>query len=454
MGACPELVARSNKVYQPRNPRATKLYQLVNNNCDTFLRVYPEQFENKYGYLRPEIGHALENYLTCGILSHGFARVKCQNCNHEFLLAFSCKGRYFCPSCHQRRVQEFGLFLTEQILEKVPHRQIVFSLPKITRKAFLYNRELLPKLAHCGWETILEVFQAALDSEDLTPGMVVDIQTYGGLLNWHPHLHCLCTDGCFDAAGQFHALPAISAETMNKIFAAKVLKMLIQEDALSEEMAKKILSWKHSGFNTHANRRIEADDTDAIKALAEYIVRSPFNQSKITISDDGSKTIYHGKINPSLGKNFQVFDSLEFLAALTSHIPLRNKKMVVYYGWYSQAARGKRRRDGKLTSPFPLCHQGENDNRTIHYRWSQLIKNVYADPLICPACGGKMKIIAFIKDHGIINKILDHLGIQDKLPQHAHAPPTKIHIKDISYEPFFDDLPITEQIELFKSMNQ
>jgi hypothetical protein len=34
---------------------------------------------------------------ACGILKHGFARVRCGSCKHEFLLAFSCKCRYFCP---------------------------------------------------------------------------------------------------------------------------------------------------------------------------------------------------------------------------------------------------------------------------------------------------------------------------------------------------------------------
>jgi hypothetical protein len=32
------------------------------------------------------------------------ARVKCEDCGHEYLLAFSCKRRHFCPSCHQKRV--------------------------------------------------------------------------------------------------------------------------------------------------------------------------------------------------------------------------------------------------------------------------------------------------------------------------------------------------------------
>ncbi|MCP4119683.1 MAG: hypothetical protein GY737_30635, partial [Desulfobacteraceae bacterium] len=36
------------------------------------------------------------------------ARVRCEDCGHEYLLAFSCKRRQFCPSCHQKRVVEYG----------------------------------------------------------------------------------------------------------------------------------------------------------------------------------------------------------------------------------------------------------------------------------------------------------------------------------------------------------
>ncbi|MBK7963297.1 MAG: transposase zinc-binding domain-containing protein [Bdellovibrionales bacterium] len=37
--------------------------------------------------------------LRCGILAHGFLRLKCEDCDHEHLVAFSCKRRGFCPSC-------------------------------------------------------------------------------------------------------------------------------------------------------------------------------------------------------------------------------------------------------------------------------------------------------------------------------------------------------------------
>jgi Zn finger protein HypA/HybF involved in hydrogenase expression len=38
------------------------------------------------------------------VLEHGFARIRCDACTHEYLLAFSCKHRYFCPRCHAKRL--------------------------------------------------------------------------------------------------------------------------------------------------------------------------------------------------------------------------------------------------------------------------------------------------------------------------------------------------------------
>jgi len=49
-----------------------------------------------------------------------------------------------------------------------------------------------------------------------------------------------------------------------------------------------------------------------------------------------------------------------------------------------------------------------------------MIRKVYeVDPLICPQCGAEMKLIAFIEDHVVIDKIIDHL----KLSFHAERPP-------------------------------
>jgi len=49
-----------------------------------------------------------------------------------------------------------------------------------------------------------------------------------------------------------------------------------------------------------------------------------------------------------------------------------------------------------------------------------MIRKVYQiDPLTCPQCGGRMRIISFIEDHKVIDKIIAHL----KLTFHAERPP-------------------------------
>ncbi|MGH7688163.1 MAG: transposase [Gemmatimonadaceae bacterium] len=60
--------------------------------------VYDEHFGPTYGAWRAVVCEVADKFLACGILDHGFARVRCTTCVHEYLLALSCKGRYFCPS--------------------------------------------------------------------------------------------------------------------------------------------------------------------------------------------------------------------------------------------------------------------------------------------------------------------------------------------------------------------
>jgi len=135
-------------VYRPRNPQDSDYYRCVEDYFETFIGIYDEYFSRQYGFWRPYIEQVIYRYLDCGNLHNGFARVKCKDCGHEYLLAFSCKRRHFCPSCHQKRLVEFGEWLCMDVLKKIPHRHFVFSIPKILRRYFLYDRKLLADLSH------------------------------------------------------------------------------------------------------------------------------------------------------------------------------------------------------------------------------------------------------------------------------------------------------------------
>jgi hypothetical protein len=57
-----------------------------------------------------------------------------------------------------------------------------------------------------------------------------------------------------------------------------------------------------------------------------------------------------------------------------------------------------------------------------HYLWAVLIARIYeVFPLLCPMCGGQMRLIAFITEGMQIRKILDHIGVDSEPPYIAPA---------------------------------
>lgn len=91
-------------IYRPRRPQSSPLYRLLQDHFEELAGAYEERFEHLYGPWRPVVREVVEKYLDCGNLELGFARVRCEECGAEFLVAFSCKCRYFCPSCHAKRL--------------------------------------------------------------------------------------------------------------------------------------------------------------------------------------------------------------------------------------------------------------------------------------------------------------------------------------------------------------
>ncbi len=102
------------------------LYQLVGEHLETFLA----QVEAQTGAALPEfVKDEFDAFLECGILAHGFLRLRCAKCAHEKRVAFSCKRRGFCPSCGARRMAQTAAHLVDAVIPRVAVRQWVLSFP-------------------------------------------------------------------------------------------------------------------------------------------------------------------------------------------------------------------------------------------------------------------------------------------------------------------------------------
>jgi hypothetical protein len=156
---------------------------------------------------------------------------------------------------------------------------------------------------------------------------------------------------------------------------------------------------------------------------------------------------------------------LDFLAEVTQHIPDKGEHLVRYYGWYSHRQRGIRANragsgsfsDRPSTGPHETTVIGQKtcltplgdtsasvriDRSAVATQksadgprpgsistWAMLIKRVYeADPLECPCCGGRMKIVSFIerRQTDVIERILQHCGLWEgplRTRASARSPP-------------------------------
>ena len=340
-------------------------------------------------------------------------------------MAFSCKGRRFCPSCHSKKTIRFADDVTHNILYPVPHRQFVFSIPIMLRIYFKYDRKLPTKLRHCAKEGLETFFRTVSGLDDGVLGMITVIHTFGDYAGFHPHLHAIVADGLFRPNGTFYCLPQKDPKELEEIFRSKVLAMLKGEGKINQELIEKLMNWRHSGFSVHAGNQIARDDRNGQKALAEYILRNAFSEQKITYFEDTGKVLYRSAMtHGSNKKNFELFTAEEFIAAITQHIPDKHFHMVGYYGWYSSRSRGDGIKKGVLRPGDEPPQAGNANQATVldvsDYQppripskaWRDLIKKIReADPLICPRCGHEMKIRSLVHEPAVIERILRHLGL-------------------------------------------
>ena len=200
---------------------------------------------------------AFAKYLECGIFAHGFARARCGDCGHDFLVAFSCKGRGVCPSCTTRRMAETAAHLCDHVFPRLPVRQWVLSVPKRLRYFMQRDSAVLGMVLRIFLRVIAQTLRASspgaarTDKAALHIGAVAFIHRFGSSLNEHVHFHVCAVDGVFEeAAGEgFEAI--------------------------------EMLAYRHSGFSVDTSVCMAAHDRADLERLLRYCARPPFAMERL-----------------------------------------------------------------------------------------------------------------------------------------------------------------------------
>ena len=96
--------------YRRREPEGTVLHQVLRANLEPLLA----HLRQRGGALPAFVQRELRAYLRCGVLAHGFRRLRCEGCRGARLVGSGCGGRTACPSCGGRRMADFAAHLVDR----------------------------------------------------------------------------------------------------------------------------------------------------------------------------------------------------------------------------------------------------------------------------------------------------------------------------------------------------
>jgi len=344
------------------------------------------------GFVRREFEH----YLDCGLLCRGFALLACEGCQERRLVAFSCKGRAWCPACLGRRMAQTAANLIDHVLPKAPLRQFVITFPFELRARLAYDGKLFAAVTRISVDSILGFYRRRMRERDGVVGQsgaVTVVQRVSADLRLNPHLHAILLDGVFapaEGALLFHPLPSLDTDEVAdllQVIRVRVLGFLERrgviedrqqltllddgfadrEPALAQLAAAAVsglapagpeqrqrppialrgqlgvqvaapLSVAELGFSLHAATTASAEDVRAREALVRYALRPPLAQERLHILSDDLVRIELRR--PFRDGTLAVdLDPLSLLCRLAAAVPPPRSHTVRYAGVVGAASK-------------------------------------------------------------------------------------------------------------------
>jgi len=506
-------------LYRQRKPQETLYYQLVQHYLESWLATRREANPDS-DPIPAHVEEAFRKFLTRGIYCYGFARLRCSACGYEALLPYSCRARGpACPSCASKYMAMTASHLTDNVLPRVPFRQVVLTVPKRIR-FFLQQPIHEQGLRRIFLRALEATVRAACPGAppDARFGAVVFTHRAGASLNPHPHFHVTTSDGTFaidehDQLVFYEATELTDAhfEALTETVRQRVLRYLVRHHLLDHSDAMDMLEWQGSGgFSVDGSVTTAGDDRFALERLVRYCARPPWASSRLGRLDEDT-LVYQLPPGDIHGRDNIILHPLELLDRLAQLIPPPRRHRHTYAGvlapnaalrplvaatagpdpalairLYQAACQMGLAEELGLVEPQPTAataevlapeqkggqegatrarpalpepaatdehHAGHQPDhlpghqsdpqpgqpaedtsskgskkraRRASVMWAMLLARIYEVlPLRCPLCHGPLKIISFINDRLVIDRILSHLDMETKPPpvHPARGPP-------------------------------
>ena len=366
--------------------------QIFEDFWPVFLRSLAYKVPPKvFGHIKTEV----EKMLNCGNHRNGFTTFACIYCGYMKTIGFTCKSR-FCNRCGKVYTDKWVEKMTTKIFD-VPHRHWVFTIPKKLQGLIYWDRSLIKIMIDCAVKTINEaIFETT--GKRITPGIIVNIQTFGRDTSFNVHLHILATEGGLDKFNQWHNIFFIPYDLLREKWQFLLLTHLrnyLPKTTKYKKLIDDMFTQYKNGFYINGLSKLTSAKY-AAKYLGRYMAKPAIAQSRIINYDKDNQTVtFFYDDHSSNQRKTLTLSVLQFIGRLISHIPPKHFKLVRWFGLYSRRIRESVKKivlfwQTKIQSLLPSFNYSSK-TKNLSFR-QRLINSFGNDPLICPNCSNEMSL--------------------------------------------------------------
>ncbi|HYM79113.1 MAG TPA: transposase [Candidatus Dormibacteraeota bacterium] len=277
--------------------------------------------------------HIRENFLKiiqCRTMALG-AEVYASETESK-LVYHTCKSRY-CTSCGQRATEAWQEDLAAT-LPDVPYVGITLTMPKELRPILQANPHVLHSVPTMGAEA-LKLWAKARHGARII--VIVVQQTFGGLLNFVPHLHVLVSQGGLQESRRWIDRLGYDRKEIMQAWRYAVLALIsesrrtnpLKVDLSCEELTAMLQSqWKRR-WNIFISR--PGSKVGFLRHDGRYIRRPPVAQHRLRRTGEDEVEYW---VKDTRAEEFvrKLYTLNEFVTILMRHVPHRGRHAMRYFG--------------------------------------------------------------------------------------------------------------------------
>ncbi|MEO6096273.1 MAG: transposase [Fibrobacteria bacterium] len=208
---------------------------------------------------------------------------------------------------------------------------------------------------------------------------------------------------------------------------------------------KGYLCAQDAAFNLHAARRVAPNDRQGREMLCRYILRPPLANERFHLMEDGMVTVEFKRPWKD-GTRSIASEPKALLSRLSAIVPPPRRHVTVYSGvlssgssWRSlvvpgykeenpedptPAAKGRLPPSGEPVHPSAAQEEtrsGEAAVRSRYIPWKELLRRTFGSEVVCPDCGGRLRLVALVKTEASIQMLLAAFHLPTGPPKVAAA---------------------------------